>query len=55
MSTSSTHKAHYSPPWADTSIISIAGGSGSGKSSLALEIVSSLDLPWVVILSMVGS
>ena len=46
-------KAHYSPPWADTSIIGIAGSSGSGKTSLAVEIVSSLNLPWVVILSMV--
>ncbi len=48
-------RAHYSPPWADTSIIGIAGSSGSGKTSLAVEIVSSLNLPWVVILSMVAS
>ncbi len=48
-------KTHYSPPWADTSIIGIAGSSGSGKTSLAVEIVSSLNLPWVVILSMVHS
>lgn len=47
-------KAHYSPPWADTSIIGIAGSSGSGKTSLAAEIVSSLNLPWVVILPMVS-
>lgn len=47
-------KGHYSPPWADTSIIGVAGSSGSGKTSLAVEIVSSLNLPWVVILSMVG-
>ncbi len=46
-------RAHYSPPWADTSIIGVAGSSGSGKTSLALAIVSSLNLPWVVILSMV--
>jgi len=46
-------QARYSPPWADTSIIGIAGSSGSGKTSLALEVVSSLNLPWVVILSMV--
>ncbi|KAI9879081.1 MAG: Uridine kinase [Pleopsidium flavum] len=52
MSTGSSHKAHYSPPWADTSIIGIAGSSGSGKTSLAVEIVTSLNLPWVVILSM---
>ncbi|MCJ1239487.1 Uridine kinase [Varicellaria rhodocarpa] len=45
-------RTHYSPPWADTSIIGIAGSSGSGKTSLAVRIVSSLNLPWVVILSM---
>ncbi|KAL8927342.1 MAG: hypothetical protein Q9172_001421 [Xanthocarpia lactea] len=44
--------AHYSPPWADTSIIGVAGSSGSGKTSLAHAIVSSLNLPWVVIMSM---
>ncbi|KAL8657947.1 MAG: hypothetical protein Q9226_001413 [Calogaya cf. arnoldii] len=44
--------AHYSPPWAHTSIIGVAGSSGSGKTSLAHAIVSSLNLPWVVILSM---
>ena len=46
-------RAHYLPPWANTSIIGVAGSSGSGKTSLAVEIVSSLNLPWVVILSMV--
>ena len=51
---SSMEKAHYSPPWADTSIIGIAGSSGSGKSTLAHNIVNSLDLPWVAILSMVN-
>lgn len=43
----------YSPPWADLSIIGIAGSSGSGKTSVAMEIVKSLNLPWVVILVMV--
>ena len=52
--TTDMEKAYYSPPWADTSIIGIAGSSGSGKTSLAVEIVSSLNLPWVVILSMVS-
>ncbi|KKY15615.1 putative uridine kinase [Phaeomoniella chlamydospora] len=46
-----TQKAHYSPPWADMSIIGIAGSSGSGKTSLAIEILKSLSLPWVIILS----
>lgn len=45
-------KAHYAPPWADLSIIGIAGSSGSGKSSIARSIVNQLNLPWVVILSM---
>jgi hypothetical protein len=47
-------RPHYCPPWADTSIIGIAGSSGSGKTSLAHAIVERLNLPWVVILSMVG-
>lgn len=45
----------YRPPWANTSIIGIAGSSGSGKTSIALEIVKALNLPWVVVLSMVSS
>ncbi|KAI0854067.1 uridine kinase [Daldinia vernicosa] len=45
-------RVHYSPPWADLSIIGIAGSSGSGKSTLSHAIVSELNLPWVVILSM---
>lgn len=48
-----THKAHYSPPWADMNLVGIAGSSGSGKTSLAIEIIKALDLPWVVLLSMV--
>lgn len=53
ISADTTQKAHYSPPWADMSIIGVAGSSGSGKTSLAIEIVKSLSLPWVIILSMV--
>jgi len=45
-------KTRYSPPWVDLSIIGIAGSSGSGKTSVAMEIVKSLNLPWVVILVM---
>jgi uridine kinase len=53
ISTDTTAKGHYSPPWADMSMIGVAGSSGSGKTSLAIEIVKSLSLPWVIILSMV--
>ena len=49
----SVQRSHYSPPWGNASIIGVAGSSGSGKTSLALAIVASLNLPWVVILSMV--
>ncbi|KAH8912753.1 uridine kinase [Coniochaeta sp. PMI_546] len=45
-------RAHYSPPWADVSIIGVAGSSGSGKSTLSQAIVRKLNLPWVVIMSM---
>ncbi|KAL1869930.1 Uridine kinase [Diaporthe australafricana] len=45
-------RAHYSPPWADVSLVGIAGSSGSGKSTLSRAIVNRLNLPWVVILSM---
>ena len=45
-------KMRYSPPWANTSIIGIAGSSGSGKTSLSHAIINELSLPWVVILSM---
>jgi uridine kinase len=48
-------RAHYSPPWADVSIIGVAGSSGSGKTTLSHAIVRELNLPWVVILSMVFS
>ncbi|KAI5293708.1 Uridine kinase [Ascosphaera acerosa] len=47
-----TSKARYSPPWANTSIIGIAGCSGSGKSSVAMKIIKSLNIPWVAMLVM---
>jgi hypothetical protein len=50
---SSSPAPRYAPPWQDLSIIGIAGSSGSGKTSVAMEIVKSLNLPWVVILVMV--
>ncbi|PMB72235.1 Uridine kinase [Beauveria bassiana] len=52
MSTLETHvtvqkRAYYAPPWADVSIIGVAGSSGSGKSTLSQAIVKKLNLPWV--------
>ena len=47
-----TQRAHYEPPWSNTSIIGIAGSSGSGKTSLSLAIIRELSLPWVVLMSM---
>lgn len=44
--------AHYAPPWQNTSIIGVAGSSGSGKTSLSLAIIRELSLPWVVLMSM---
>ncbi|KFH42094.1 Uridine-cytidine kinase-like-like protein [Hapsidospora chrysogenum ATCC 11550] len=40
-------RAYYSPPWADVSIIAVAGSSGSGKSTISQAIVKKLNLPWV--------
>lgn len=54
LSADGINKAHYSPPWANTSLIGIAGASGSGKTSLAVEVVKTLDLPWVIIMSIVS-
>ncbi|KAL2814203.1 uridine kinase family-domain-containing protein [Aspergillus cavernicola] len=51
-SAATKQEKRYSPPWADLSIIGIAGSSGSGKTSVAMEVVKSLNLPWVVILVM---
>ncbi len=40
-------RAQYDPPWANTSIIGVAGSSGSGKTSLSVAIINELSLPWV--------
>ncbi|KAH3903562.1 uridine kinase URK1 SCDLUD_001204 [Saccharomycodes ludwigii] len=42
----------YLPPWTDPYIIGIAGTSGSGKTSVASKIVSSMNQPWTVLISM---
>ncbi|KAK9478228.1 uridine kinase family-domain-containing protein [Lipomyces japonicus] len=41
----------YLPPWHRPHIIGIAGSSGSGKTSVASQIIRTLNVPWAVILS----
>lgn len=48
-------KPRCSRPWEDMSIIGIAGGSGSGKSSVATEVIRSLNVPGAIILVMVDN
>ncbi|KAK9330313.1 uridine kinase family-domain-containing protein [Lipomyces starkeyi] len=40
----------YLPPWSRPHIIGIAGSSGSGKTSVASQIIKALNVPWTVIL-----
>ncbi|ORY81386.1 uridine kinase family-domain-containing protein [Protomyces lactucae-debilis] len=42
----------YRPPWLAQWIIGVAGASGSGKTTFAREVVASLGVPWVVIVSL---
>lgn len=42
----------YMPPWTTPYIIGIGGTSGSGKTSVASKIVSSINVPWTVLISM---
>lgn len=49
---SSVKKMSYSPPWTTPYIIGIGGPSGSGKTSVASKIVSALNVPWTVLISM---
>ena len=45
-------KNRYIPPWTTPYIIGIGGTSGSGKTSVASKIVSQIDVPWTVLLSL---
>ncbi|KAK9371360.1 uridine kinase family-domain-containing protein [Lipomyces kononenkoae] len=47
----STKTSYYLPPWSRPHIIGIAGSSGSGKTSVASQIIKALNVPWTVILS----
>lgn len=42
----------YIPPWSSPYIIGVAGLSGSGKTTVAQEIINSINEPWTVILSL---
>lgn len=44
--------SRYTPPWTTPYIIGIGGPSGSGKTSVASKIVSSINVPWTVLISM---
>ena len=54
-----THTHTGRPPWYDshgqmvgTFVIGLAGGSASGKTSVACHVIESLKVPWVSLLSM---
>ncbi|KAL3235688.1 uridine kinase URK1 [Nakaseomyces bracarensis] len=42
----------YFPPWTTPYIIGVGGTSGSGKTSVANKIVSSINVPWTVLVSL---
>ncbi|SCU80243.1 LADA_0B05908g1_1 [Lachancea dasiensis] len=42
----------YIPPWTTPYIIGIGGTSGSGKTSVAAKITSSINTPWTVLMSL---
>ncbi|QHS75912.1 uridine kinase URK1 [Saccharomyces paradoxus] len=44
--------SRYIPPWTTPYIIGIGGASGSGKTSVAAKIVSSINVPWTVLVSL---
>lgn len=44
--------SRYIPPWTTPYIIGVGGTSGSGKTSVAAKIVSSINTPWTVLVSM---
>ncbi|SMN21572.1 similar to Saccharomyces cerevisiae YNR012W URK1 Uridine/cytidine kinase, component of the pyrimidine ribonucleotide salvage pathway that converts uridine into UMP and cytidine into CMP [Maudiozyma saulgeensis] len=42
----------YVPPWTTPYIIGVGGPSGSGKTSVASKIVSMINVPWTVLISL---
>lgn len=45
-------KSGYYPPWTTPYIIGVGGSSGSGKTSVANKIVSQINTPWTVLISL---
>ncbi|ODV89342.1 hypothetical protein CANCADRAFT_138604 [Tortispora caseinolytica NRRL Y-17796] len=43
--------ATYHPPWNEPLFIGVAGGSGSGKSSVVSTVINKLNVPWTVVIS----
>lgn len=48
----SSEACKYVPPWSSPYIIGIAGLSGSGKTTVAQQIIKAINTPWTVLLSM---
>lgn len=49
---SKSKRFQYLPPWTTPYVIGVGGPSGSGKTSVAAKIVSSLNVPWTVLISL---
>lgn len=52
LSSLSAEAAHYIPPWSSPYIIGVAGLSGSGKTTVAQQIIDAINQPWTVLLSL---
>lgn len=52
LSSLSVEASHYIPPWSSPYIIGVAGLSGSGKTTVAQQIIDAINQPWTVLLSL---
>lgn len=52
LSSLSAEASHYIPPWSSPYIIGVAGLSGSGKTTVAQQIIDAINQPWTVLLSL---
>lgn len=50
--TSDEHGSRYIAPWTTPYIIGVGGSSGSGKTSVAAKLISSINTPWTVLISL---